>query len=131
METKASLWLRARFAATIDKGCVCCANCDNLLGMETIMQSQYLWQSQVASALWLVGLTVGAAAQQDPKDIIASQLRSQGFACDKPKSATRDTSASKPYETVWIVACENATYRTTLVPNMAAQVEVIESGGER
>ena len=98
--------------------------------MIAIMQNARLWQSQVVSALWLLGLTVGSSAQQDPKDIIASQLRSQGFACDKPKSATRDTSASKPYETVWIVACEKATYRTTLVPNMAARVEVIKSGDE-
>ena len=78
--------------------------------------------------LLLLGLTVGTAAQQDPKDIIAAELRLQGFTCDKPKSATRDTSASIPNETVWIVACENATYRTTLVPNMAAHVEVIDNG---
>ena len=94
------------------------------------MQGQCLWQSQVASVALLLGLTVGTAAQQDPKDIIAAELRSQGFACDKPKSATRDTSASKPNENVWIVACENATYRTTLVPNMAAQVEVIGNGDQ-
>ena len=94
------------------------------------MQNHSLWQSQVASVLFLLGLTVGTAAQQDPKDIIAAELRSQGFACDKPMSATRETSASRPNETVWIVACENATYRTTLVPNLAAHVEVIDNGDE-
>ena len=34
-----------------------------------------------------------AAAQQEPKDIIAAQLRSQGYTCDDPKSAARDAKA--------------------------------------
>jgi hypothetical protein len=67
-----------------------------------------------------------AAAQQDPKDIIASQIRSQGYSCDHPKSATRDAQASKPYGAVWVLICENSTYRVTLVPNLAAKVELID-----
>ena len=78
-----------------------------------------------ASALVVWALIAGAAAQHDAKEIIAAQLRSQGFACDIPKSATRDAAASKPNETVWIVVCEKATYRVTLVPNMAAHVELL------
>ena len=78
-----------------------------------------------ASAVVIWALTSGAMAQQDAKEIIAAQLRSQGFVCDHPQSATRDTGASKPNETVWIVVCENATYRATLVPNMAAHVELM------
>jgi hypothetical protein len=68
---------------------------------------------------------VSAMAQGDAKDIIAAQLRLQGYACSDPISATRDPKASKPNATVWILVCENATYRATLVPNLAAQVEVI------
>ena len=70
-----------------------------------------------------------AVAQQDPKDIIASQIRSQGYACDHPKSSTRDAQASKPYGVVWILTCDNGTYRVTLVPNLAAKVELIDQGG--
>jgi hypothetical protein len=68
---------------------------------------------------------VSAMAQGDAKDIIAAQLRSQGYACSNPISATRDPKTSKPNATVWILVCENATYRATLVPNLAAQVEVV------
>jgi hypothetical protein len=71
-------------------------------------------------------------AQQDPKDIIAAQIRSQGYSCNQPTSATRDSQASKPYGAVWILVCENGSYRVTLVPNLAAKVETIDassSGG--
>ena len=40
--------------------------------------------------------TASAFAQQDPKDIIAAQIRSQGYACDQPKSAAREPEASMP-----------------------------------
>ena len=91
------------------------------------MQSKRVGHYMVgpAAAVLFWALTAGAVAQQDAKEIIASQLRSQGFACDHPQSVTRDTGASKPNETVWIVVCENATYRATLVPNMAAQIELM------
>jgi len=67
----------------------------------------------------------GAVAQEDPKDIIAAQVRAQGYACDHPTNVTRDSGASKPNETVWVLVCEQATYRARLVPKMAAQVELL------
>src|SRR5689334_14439537 len=70
-----------------------------------------------------------AGAQQDPKDIIAAQIRSQGYACDHPKVATRDAQASKPYSVVWLLTCENSAYRVTLVPNLAAKVEIVSQTG--
>jgi hypothetical protein len=82
-----------------------------------------------------IGLAVGALscfaadsslAQQEAKDIIAAQIRSQGYACDHPARATRDAAASKPYGVVWRLTCENSTYRVTLVPNLAAKVELID-----
>jgi hypothetical protein len=76
----------------------------------------------VASAVLACG---GAVAQEDPKNIVATQVRAQGYACDDPKSATRDSELSKPNQTVWVLVCENATYRATLVPSMAAQVELL------
>jgi hypothetical protein len=75
----------------------------------------------------LIGLLLPATSvnAQDAKQIIAAQLRSQGYACDAPQSATRDPDASKPKQAVWIVVCENGTYRATLIPNMAAHVEQV------
>ena len=63
---------------------------------------------------------------EDPKDILAAQLRDQGYACDQPQSAERDVQASAPDEAVWIVQCDNAKYRMRLVPDMAAKVERLD-----
>jgi len=88
--------------------------------MQRVFFSHFL-----SPAVIFCSLPVSALAQQDPKEIIASQLRAQGYTCENPQSATRDVKASKPNETVWVVVCDNATYRATLVPNMAARVETL------
>ena len=62
---------------------------------------------------------------EGPKDDIAAQIRAQGYPCDQPQSATRDVQASKPDEAVWLLRCEGATYRVRLIPDMAAQVELV------
>lgn len=61
-------------------------------------------------------------AQETPVSIIAAQVRQQGYACNEPRRAERNAQASKPNEAVWTLVCENATYRVTLVPNMAARI---------
>jgi hypothetical protein len=72
-------------------------------------------------------LSVEAQAQDEsPANIIAVQIRKQGFTCDSPKSADRDAEASKPDTPVWRLNCGNAIYRVELVPNMAANVEKID-----
>ena len=63
---------------------------------------------------------------QDSENVLAAQLRDQGYACDQPKSAEQDIQASKPDEEVWIVQCENARYRMRLHPDMAAEVEQLD-----
>jgi hypothetical protein len=62
---------------------------------------------------------------EDPKDDIAAQIRRQGYTCEQPQSATRDNQASKPDEAVWLLQCEDASYRVRLMPDMAALVERI------
>ncbi|MFP3921170.1 MAG: hypothetical protein ACLFU3_05615 [Dichotomicrobium sp.] len=57
------------------------------------------------------------------KDDIAAQIRAQGFACDTPLSAQRDSARSRPDEPVWILECEHQSYRVRLVPDQAAKVE--------
>jgi hypothetical protein len=81
--------------------------------------------ADMAAALALTcwsALAVFAAEPDGPADIIAAQIRSQGYACSAPVEATRDPQASGPDSAVWVLACQNARYRVRLVPDMAAQV---------
>lgn len=83
----------------------------------------------IIPAIAAIGLTAGSTPSlaqpvaETPKDIIAAQIRRQGFTCDNPKSATRDREQSKPGEAAWILQCETETYRVKLIPNLAAKVE--------
>lgn len=67
-----------------------------------------------------------AAAQEMPPEILVVQIRSQGFACEKPLSAVRDKALSRPDEAAWILKCQNVTYRVRLNPGMAARVQRIK-----
>jgi hypothetical protein len=80
----------------------------------------------VMGAAVVVNLGGGAAVAETPKEIIAAQIRMQGFACDKPVSAERDRAASRPNETVWLLKCEDHSYRVRLVPDMAADVLLLD-----
>ena len=89
---------------------------------------QLLWWSACLALLigaWcpVASTPVAAAEQETPKDIIAIQIRKQGFPCQRPQSAERDRELSKPDEAVWVLRCENVTYRVRLIPDMAARVE--------
>ncbi|QGM97719.1 hypothetical protein [Methylocystis parvus] len=77
----------------------------------------------VLFALACGGAPLTAQAQETPKDIIAAHVRLQGYKCDAPKSARRDAAASRPGEAVWIIACENGSYKVRLIPNMADVIE--------
>ncbi|MBN9291860.1 MAG: hypothetical protein J0H36_12310 [Hyphomicrobium denitrificans] len=59
-------------------------------------------------------------------DLLASQARDQGFACSQAKSAEREVKASRPNEAVWILKCENDTYRMIVIPDMAAKIEKLQ-----
>lgn len=71
----------------------------------------------------IVATGPAATAAEVSKDIIAVQIRRQGFECDDPQSATRDEEASKPDAEVWVLACEGMSYRVQLIPDQAAKVE--------
>jgi hypothetical protein len=72
--------------------------------------------------------TFALSAQEDPTNIVADQIRAQGYKCDSPQSAKRDLQASRPDEAVWILQCESGSYRVRLIPDMAATVEKIDKG---
>ena len=85
----------------------------------------------VFGALIVLAATPGAAQQKGatdevaPAESLAAQLRAQGFRCDRPVTAERDATRSKPDEAVWVVKCANASYRMRLIPDMAATVKPI------
>jgi hypothetical protein len=80
----------------------------------------------IAVSIQPVGsVPVAAAEMVNPAEIVATQIRRQGYKCDKPVNAERDRAPSKPNEAVWVLRCDSATYRVRLHPDMAAQVERI------
>jgi hypothetical protein len=84
-------------------------------------------RARAGAGIIIVALAIagayGAAAQQPPKDLLAAQIRSQGYRCDKVISARRDLARSKPDQAAWLLRCEKNTYRVTLIPDQAARVE--------
>jgi hypothetical protein len=78
----------------------------------------------IAVALTCLPALVSLAAEPDKAaaEIVAAQIRAQGYACTQPVAAERDQAASQPNATVWLLSCGNARYRVRLVPDMAAQV---------
>lgn len=82
-------------------------------------------QFPLASVI-IPSMAVAEEAEESSKEIIAVQIRRQGYTCDNPESARPDPEYSRSDEEAWILKCQNATYRVRLVPDMAAKVERIE-----
>jgi hypothetical protein len=70
--------------------------------------------------------TLSSSNAQTPADDVATQVRAQGYRCDQPVTAKRDARLSKPDSPVWILKCNNVTYRVRLDPDMAAHVKKIK-----
>ena len=68
----------------------------------------------------------GPVAHETVQGMLAAQIRTQGFACDKPLGATRDAKGSKPDHAVWVLKCGNATCRVSRTPDMAAQMQPLK-----
>lgn len=62
-------------------------------------------------------------AADSVKGMLAAQIRTQGFACDEALKARRDSKRSRPDLGVWVLQCNNATYRISRAPDMSAKVE--------
>ena len=56
-------------------------------------------------------------------DLVATQVREQGYTCDEPTNASQDPESED--DAVWTLNCANTSYRVRLVPDMAAQIEQI------
>jgi hypothetical protein len=71
-----------------------------------------------------LAVSMAHAAEEMPAEIIAAQIREQGYACDKALSAKREHPELD--DAVWILKCDNANYRVRLIPDMAAKVERLD-----
>jgi hypothetical protein len=71
----------------------------------------------------LIAPAPSKAQQETPTDIVATQLRRQGFPCTAPQRAVPERKESSPNAAVWRVRCAEGVYRVTLVPNLPARVE--------
>jgi hypothetical protein len=70
-----------------------------------------------------VAMVSNASAQELTKELLAAQIRDQGYRCNKAISAKKDSTRSRPDQAVWVLQCGNGTYRLRLVPDMAARVQ--------
>ncbi|MGY3037250.1 hypothetical protein ACVIIV_006420 [Bradyrhizobium sp. USDA 4354] len=91
------------------------------------MKVRFVLVSALSFGILPVGFSVSLAqtAGERPQDMLAAQTRMQGFACDKPLGASKDTKRSKPDHAVWVLRCSNANYRVSRFPDMAAKVEAL------
>ena len=79
-----------------------------------------------AAWAWPAAGQTGTAATEDAAagDLIAVQVRNQGYDCAEPVSASRDASVSD--DAVWTLTCANARYRVRLIPDQAAAIETLD-----
>src|SRR5689334_6492030 len=71
--------------------------------------------AQAQEPMQIVAEAQAAENEEIPADIIAVQIRKQGYECKNPQSAKREPKASEADLPVWILTCENAKYRVRLV----------------
>ena len=74
-------------------------------------------------------LTMRAANAETAEEVIAVQVRAQGHVCGKALQATREPKLSKPDYDVWVLKCDNATYRFGRYPNLPANIEKLNDDG--
>jgi len=93
------------------------------------MKLEHILRLGIAAAgfLSLIGMARSQnATTVTPSEVLADQLRSQGYRCDRALGSEQDAGSSKPNEAVWVLKCTNGSYRMRLVPDMAARVERID-----
>jgi hypothetical protein len=82
----------------------------------------------IVMAASILGMSAAAAAQQEAEalQVVADQVRAEGYACAEPTAVQRDQAQSRPDLSVWILTCEGGRYRVELVPDMRARVTPLD-----
>jgi hypothetical protein len=88
------------------------------------------------ASFWMIaaGLSPGGALAQDKppadeqtaRDIVATTVRSQGYACEQPKRAVRDPAASSPDQAAWILECGTASYWVRYDNDVPAEIRRLD-----
>lgn len=81
----------------------------------------------VLAPLFLVILPCFAEEMETPETIVSSVVRREGYKCEKPIKAIKDTTDSIPEEMAWFLKCKNATYKVRLLPHYLSEVEILET----
>ena len=87
------------------------------------MNRSALVQAVIVAALASASEPIRAAHAETTAEVLAVQVRSQGVVCNKALQATRDTKLSKRDYDVWVLKCDNATYRLGRYPDLPAKIE--------
>lgn len=90
------------------------------------MSNSKLGKSKSAVLIGMIAASIllsRMAQAQAPPEVLAAQIRAQGYRCEPPLHAKRDARRSKPDRAVWILKCGKSTFRIRLDPDMAARVE--------
>jgi hypothetical protein len=66
------------------------------------------------------------AQLEDTKEILAVRVREQSHQCRTPLKAERDRTRSRAHEAVWVLRCDNASYRLRLRMDMAAEITKLD-----
>ena len=75
----------------------------------------------LAATTWL--LVPAAIAQlEDAKEVLAVRVREQNHPCHTPLKAEREEARSKAHDAVWLLRCDNASYRLRLRMDMGAEI---------
>lgn len=90
-----------------------------------VHRSSYVAAAALVGTLVFGGVSV-QAGEETVRSMLAAQIRSQGFVCDKALSAMQDKKRSRPDRGVWVLRCSNANYRVSRAPDMAARVEPVQ-----
>jgi hypothetical protein len=59
-------------------------------------------------------------------DIVATTVRSEGYACEQPKRAHRDEATSLPDRAAWVIECANATYWVRYDNDVPAEIRQLD-----
>jgi len=82
-------------------------------------------RAAAAAAASLICLYAGTQDGNRDLDIIASQIRRQGFVCNNP-SAAELIDRGTPHQKVYLLKCEGVIYRVRLTPDLAGKVTEIK-----
>jgi hypothetical protein len=82
----------------------------------------------IVMAASILAMSAAAAAQPEAEalQVVADQVRAEGYACAEPTAVQRDQAQSRPDLAVWILTCEGGRYRVELVPDMRARVTPLD-----